>query len=41
MKNISFETTDQNYLITVDRELMDKDAFYSFFEKLRIEYLAS
>ena len=40
MRNISLETTEQNYLITIDRELMDKEAFYSFFERLRLEFLS-
>lgn len=40
MKNISLEVTNENYLITIDRNLMDKESFYAFFERLRTEYLA-
>ena len=40
MNAISLETTDQKYLISIDREGIDQPAFYAFFERLRIELLA-
>ena len=41
MKAITVETTDQKYLISIDRSLMDKPTFYAFFERLRVEALAN
>lgn len=40
MNAITVETTDQKYLITIDRTLMEKPAFRAFFERLRVEALA-
>ena len=40
MTAITVETTDQKYLISIDRSLMDKPAFRAFFERLRTEVLA-
>lgn len=40
MTAITVETTDQKYLISIDRSLMDKPSFYAFFERLRLEALA-
>ena len=41
MTAITLETTDQKYLISIDRSLMDKPAFYAFFDRLRTEALAN
>lgn len=40
MSAITLETTDEKYLISIDRTLMDKPAFRAFFERLRVEFLA-
>ena len=40
MTAITVETSDQSYLIRIDRSLMDKPTFYAFFERLRTEALA-
>lgn len=40
MAVIDLETTSQKYLISIDRELMDSETFYAFFEHLRVEFLA-
>ena len=37
---ITLETNDQKYLISIDRTFMDQNSFYTFFEKLRTEFLA-
>lgn len=37
---IVLETTDQKYFISIDRSLMDSEAFYAFFERIRTEFLA-
>jgi hypothetical protein len=40
MNAITIDTTDQKYLISIDRSLMDKPTFWAFFERLRTEALA-
>ena len=40
MNALTVETTEQSYLIRIDRSLMDKPAFYAFFQRLRAEALA-
>jgi hypothetical protein len=40
MSAITLETTNDKYLISIDRTLMDKPAFRAFFERLRVEFLA-
>lgn len=40
MNEITVETTDEKYLISIDRTLMDKPTFRAFFERLRVEFLA-
>jgi hypothetical protein len=40
MATIDLETTSRKYLISIDREQMDSETFYAFFEQLRTEFLA-
>lgn len=40
MSEITVETTDEKYLISINRSLMDKPTFRAFFERLRVELLA-
>lgn len=40
MSAITLETTNEKYLISIDRTLMDKPTFRTFFERLRVEFLA-
>ena len=40
MNAITVNTTPDKYLISIDRTLMDKPAFRTFFERLRLEVLA-
>ena len=40
MSEITVETTNEKYLISIDRALMDKPTFRAFFERLRVELLA-
>lgn len=40
MSAITLDTTEQQYIISIDRNLMDKPAFRLFFERLRTEALA-
>ena len=40
MAAIDIETKNQKYIISIDRNMMDSNAFYAFFERLRTEFLA-
>jgi hypothetical protein len=40
MKTINLETTDDRFLISIDRQFMDKSFLVQLIEKIRVEYLA-
>ncbi|MCB0592623.1 MAG: hypothetical protein H6557_31460 [Lewinellaceae bacterium] len=40
MSAISFQTTNNKFLITIDRDLVDKDIILRLVENLRVEFLA-
>ncbi|MEZ5041841.1 MAG: hypothetical protein R2828_18240 [Saprospiraceae bacterium] len=40
MRAITLETQDNNYLIRIDKNSIDKDFLFNLIEKLRLEFLA-
>ena len=39
MDAITFEQNDQSYLITIDKQAIDKESLSRIIERIRIEYL--
>ncbi len=41
MQNIELETTDNKFLISIDKDSVDKEFLLNLIEKIRLEYLAN
>ncbi|MCW5961257.1 MAG: hypothetical protein KIS76_13920 [Pyrinomonadaceae bacterium] len=41
MQNIGLETTDEKFLISIDKNFVDKEFLLKLIEKIRLEYLAN